>query len=352
MARWTSTLALLTALAIGVLGCDEGAMTAPPERGRPVKVDIVQSEQRAISLHYIGTTTSESILKYGFKVAGKLKSIDVKVGDPVTKGTKLARLDPKDYIAQSRATGLSARQAKEASDEAKRVFERISALYEDGARSEQDYEQAKLAFEIQRSTLEQARIKVGVDKRVLKDTTLRSETDGFVVSVMAKAGELTAPGHPVVVVRSDKQVVKVGVSQRDVRALSLGTAAHIEIDDLKAEGKVTSIESIPDMTSRTYGVEVSLEEALSPNDFLIGSIARVAFEVGTSEALWVPVTSVLTEGVSFVWVARKSRALRKNVTLGDVSGSEVAVEGLEPGDEVIVEGMKNLEDGYRVEIIK
>jgi HlyD family secretion protein len=154
------------------------------------------------------------------------------------------------------------------------------------------------------------------------------------------------------VVRNDVQVVKVGVAQRDLHALQLGTRALLDVDGVQGEGQVSNLAQIPDPRSRTYEVEVELGGPLAGRSFYLGSIARVEFEVGQREGIWVPIQAVLTDGVDHVFVVEGERAVRRNLHLGSISGTRVQVEGLRPGEQLIVEGMKNLKEGYEVAVLQ
>lgn len=334
------------------LGCKKETEAVIQEPSRPIRVMIATPETHPIQLHYVGLTNSESIRRYAFKVGGKIDRIFVKKGESIKKGQALARLDQRDYATAVRAARLQHSQAKEAAREAKRTFESVSSLYEEGARPQNDLEQARLGSEIRKSSQAQALLDLKYKLRTLDSTTLTSEVDGFVVDVLSKEGELAGVGYPIVVVRGQQQVVKVGVSQSDIKRLAIGTKATVEVDGIIGTGEVSNIGQMPDQTSRTYNVDVVLTGPLGEKDFYLGSIAKVAFEVGTSEGIWVPVPSVLTAGLNYVFVVEGERAVRKNIDLGPLSGSKVMVKGLDDGDQVIVEGMKNLRDGYKVEVVQ
>ena len=332
----------------------EACAKAPPdvqeEKSRPVRVQTATLERRPVQLHYIGTTSSESIRKLGFKIGGKIARVFVEKGSHVSAGQRLAQLDKHDLRLALRASRLSLKKAVKAYKDAQAFFEKIAALYEQNARPQVDYDRARLHRDISKASMEQARVDYDLKRRMLRDCTLRADAPGYVVDVLNKPGEMVGAGFPVVLLRTEQQIVSVGVSQQDVKRLHVGTRAHVTIDDLEGEGRVIHIGQVPDKESRTYTVEVELTGNLTQQSFFIGSIARVAFDIGEQEGVWVPIPSVLTDGVPYVYVVREGRAVRRNLTLGSTSGTFVRVDGLEAGDQIIVEGMKNLKDGYKVAV--
>ncbi len=333
-------------------GCSEAPAEVKEEKTRPVRIQEAVLEKRPVRLHYIGTTSSQSVRKLGFKVGGKVQRIFVKKGARVEAGQKLARLDTRDLRLAVRASALSLRKAAKAYDEAESFFEKIEKLYRENARPQVEFDRARLNRDISKATLEQARVDYRLKRSMLADCVLRADAPGYVVDTLSKPGEMVGAGFPVILVRTEQQVVSVGVTQQDVKRLHVGTRAQVTIDDLEGEGHVVNIGQVPDRQSRTYTVEVELEGPLAEQAFYIGSIARVAFEVGQSEGIWVPIQSVLTDGVNYVFVVEDGRAVRRNLTLGSASGNFVMVQGLEAGAHVIVEGMKNLKDGYKVDVLE
>lgn len=343
----SAALAVLASLSVA---CAKPPAPPPPEKVSVVKTRAVKAEARPVQLRYVGFTDSAATKAYAFKQGGRLTKVMVKKGDRVTPGMVLARQEPEDMSLAASASALDVRKAQTALADAKRTFARIEALVKDGVRPPNELDQARLGVQMRRASLNQARLQRTSRRRMVADTRLRSEVSGYVVDVRHHPGELVGGGHPVVIVRTAQQVIEVGVSQRDVQRLALGTTAAVTIDALRGTGTVSNIAQVPDRTSRTYEVQVALDEPLNGQRLLLGSLARVAFNVGEREGIWVPVPSVLTEGKSFVFVVQDGRASKRTVRLRDVAGPFVRVEGLKDGEQIIVEGMKTLSEGRRVEV--
>ena len=79
-------------------------------------------------------------------------------------------------------------------------------------------------------------------------------------------------------------------------------------------------------------------------------IGKVVLKADVSNGIIIPANAVLInqEG-KFVWVVEDGRATRRNITLAGYSGTGVIVrEGLQVGDEIIVEGYQKVSEGMRV----
>jgi RND family efflux transporter MFP subunit len=320
----------------------------PPEPAHPVQVMEIAPQDREVRLPYIGTTGSEAIKKYAFKMPGKVEKIFIQKGDRIAQGQALAKLDERDINLAVEASEIGAKQARSALNEAAALLQKMRALRKAGAISQVDFDKVKLQFETAKAMNAQAALGAKSQSNNREGATMTSEVNGYVVDVLVKEGEVVAAGYPVIVVRNEVQVVNAGVSQRDIKRLMIGTKAKVRVDEAQGEGTVTNISQVPDKLSRTYNVEVSLTGPLSEKEFYIGSIAKVEFDVGLAEAIWVPIRALLTDGMDYVFVADGDRAVRKNVLLGSVDGDHVQVDGLKNGDRLVTAGMKNLKEGYKV----
>ncbi len=321
------------------------------EKARPVRVVEVKKEKRMVRLSYIGTLTSKDIKKYAFKMPGKVAAIHVEKGQRVAKGTLLAELDPTDVGFAVSDAEHTLRKAKEAYEEAESFYQRIRALHEKGSVTADDHDKAKLNRDVREADYRRAQVDLEYKKSLSADLKMYSEIDGFVVEILNKPGEIVGAGYPVVVVRNDRQVVQVGVSQKDVKQIKIGTPVILSIDGIEGKGRVSNIAQIPDLQSRTYTVEVTLTDRLAASSFYLGSIAKVWFETGEKEAVWIPVQAIQSDGQEYVYVVDEGYARRRGVTLGAIESTFVEVDGLVPGELLVVEGMKDLHQGAAVSIV-
>lgn len=322
------------------------------EKARPVRTVTIQKEKRPVRFPYIGTLSSQDIKKYSFKMPGKIAAIRVEKGQKVRKGTLLAQLDPTDVGFAVSDAEHTLRKAKEAYDEAENFYQRIKALHEKGSVTGDDHDKAKLNRDVREADYRRAQVDVDYKKSLAADLRMYSEVEGYVIEILNKPGEITGAGYPVVVVRNDRQIVSVGVSQKDVKRLSIGMKALLSVDGVEGTGIISNIAQIPDLQSRTYTVEIELADNLARSDFYLGSITKVWFEVGQKEAVWAPVQAIQNDGLEYVYVVENGHARRRSVALGAIEGTTVEVTGLEPGEVLVVEGMKDLHQGMPVSIVE
>lgn len=372
--------------------------TKPQEKTRPVKVMEAVEEISPVTLDYVGIVSSSEVRNMSFKSPGRISKILVKKGDSIKVGQALVQLDTKDLeyalkaaegrLASAQAqynkavkgasyedisiAELNVKKAWDAYDYACKTQDRIRTLYEAGAVSRNDFERAELEFNIRSAELSQskeaynqvkrgareedktalfgqlkmAQADVGVQERLLEDAAIKSDIDGYVVDILNKEGEFTGAGMPVVVIRKEDEVVNVGVSQEDMHKIGYGTRANIKVNDTATEGQVTSISQVPDSQTRTYNVEISLNESR----FDLGAIANVGIITGVEKGIWIPITSVMSSGGDYVYIVTDDVVERRRITIISIRGSSVMVEGISSGEKLVIEGMEKIKDKDKVSI--
>lgn len=198
-----------------------------------------------------------------------------------------------------------------------------------------DVDSQEAAANISRLAAEQA-------ERAVKNATLRADTDGYVMAVTVKKGEMTGAGTPVVVVKSDTKVVSIGVSTSDYSLLS--DILEIRINN-ETEGQIDTIAQYPDEKTQTYTVDISfMNDALT-----MGQIVEVELVTQRSEGVFIPISSVINiDGIDYVYkVNDDSTVSRVEVELGEVRDSNVHVKNLH-NERIVTSGMKSLNDNDKV----
>lgn len=177
---------------------------------------------------------------------------------------------------------------------------------------------------------------------------LISEIDGYVVNVEQSEGTMVAPGYPVVILRSDDQIVKFGMIQNDVKRIE--SVGEIDIDimigDKVYKGELKGINQMPDIKSRTYDVTI---EILDSDQFLLGELCEVTINLEEIKGIWLPIAYVQNDGEDYVYtVNSENRIVRKNLILAELNDAYVRVDGLEAGDRVVIVGNGFVREGQKV----
>jgi HlyD family secretion protein len=367
-------------------------------KGKPVNILMAREETVPIELAYIGYVTYTDIKKIGFKSPGKIEKINVSRGQQIEKGMVLAQLETKEMELGLRASraqldaanaqynkalngatkedialaDLNVKKAQDAYDATYQAYEKVLALYYEGKvlkeivdllelelkLRESDLEQAKIVSQQARNgardedikslhaMAEQAQIDYNYKKSLVDNCTIIASGKGYIVDVLFKEGEIIGGGYPLFVISNENQVISVGISQKDMNKITIGDRAVIYIDGHSAQGEVISMSQTPDLQTRTYNVEIEIQN----NSFSIGSIGRVNIIVGEERGIWIPINSIVSREEDYVYVVQDNKAIRKNITIESIKGNKAKVMGLQEGDTLIVTGIRGINDQDKVDI--
>lgn len=331
------------------------------DHAKAVKVMKTAERQYSASLNYIGTVESEELVKYSFKTAGQIKRIYVSEGDQVKVGQVLAELDTTDLDFQQAAArdnsniaSANISKAEDALVYADSLYEKAKTLYEAGAVSKDYFDQVELKRNTAESDYQQAVAQhsaastdYGYKSDLLNNSVLYAEQDGYIAQKISNEFERVGAYAPVLVVRSEEEVVNIGIPQQELAQVKLGSSATIHVDGDFAIGAVTNISELPDATTRTYNAEVSIPDKTFP----FGAIAEVSVEIGYLNGIWIPFTAIFSDdGGNCVYVIHNDRALKRTIEIQNIKDDMAMVTGLEKGESLIISGRNNLDDGTKVKI--
>jgi RND family efflux transporter MFP subunit len=353
----------------------EGEAAGPGMAGggfRPtITVDVATVKRARVSdrVTVVGSLIGAATVDVVPKVSGRLESIQVRLGDRVSKNQLLARLEDRELQEQVRqaAASLEVSKASLRQREADLKFadtalKRSENLAARDLVSRQALDDAQARVEAAQAQVELSRAQLGQSQARLEElqinltnTRILSPVDGFVGSRRVDAGAFVGPNSPVVSVVDISFVRLVtNLVERDLKRVGTGMAAEVQVDAYPGEvfaGRVARVAPILDPATRTAQMEVEVPNAsarLKP-----GMYARVSFTVAESpNALTVPRNAVLDlEGVRGVYIAGDKAAKWTPVTTGIQQEEVVEVlSGLQDGDRIVTLGSASLRDGDPIAI--
>lgn len=281
------------------------------------------------------------------------------LGARVAKGKDVARIDPemaRAAVAQTEA-GVAAAEAAVAL--ARDNYNRQKPLAEQQIISALEFQNIQAQLTQAEAQLRQAKAAREQSREQLGLTRVEAPFSGTVERRFVEQGEQVAPGSPVVrLVDTTVVRVRAGVPERYVTEIRPNASVRIDFNAYglgPREGTVSFIGSTIDPETRTFPVEVTLE---NPDGVLKPEmVARLVLTRSRHEqALVIPQNAVVRteEGEGVFVVVEQEGALvaeRRQVKLGGRGEGRVVVTGgLAPGDQVVVRGQATLASGERVRI--
>lgn len=356
-------LSFLTLVLLVFAGCSSQLLSqASPETGDEeepaLPVEIVEASYGNVELtiSFTGVLEPEMSVNVVHKTGGKVAEVRVKDGSLVRAGDLLIRLDAAEISAQVAQAEAALQMAQVQFETAAQALEDTRALYEEEIVSRQQFEQAETQYKVAEAQLAQAEAALQLARTYLDDTVITAPIGGTISSLSVNPGEIIAPGVPVAIInKMDMMEVSIQLTEKDVGRIAVGQEVGIEISAVSSElleGEVTAISPVADPRTKTYEMKASL-----PNEggrLKAGMTATIhAVVAAEKETVVVPVDAVLTQqGEQVVYIVEDGVAYCRPVTLGLENGSEVSVlEGLSPGEQVVVKGQHYLQDGGKVAVV-
>lgn len=284
-----------------------------------------------------------------------------------------------DDLAKAKADVESARQALGA---AKRVYENREALLREGALAQKLVDDAKVALVQAQSQFDTAAQilksleSVGRTEQLksakaqmdaaqahyessaaqLSYAQVRSPIDGIISDRPTNIGEMASSGSALFsIVDISRIVARANVPVHEAASIKLGSSATISRPGGEVKEKVTVVS--PAVDPNTTTVQVWLEAPNPGKRLKPGTTVQISIDAGqVPNAIVVPAAALLAsdEGGEKIMVAGSdSLAHEHKVEVGIRSGDSVQIlSGINPGDQVIVEGGLGLDDKSKIEIAK
>lgn len=343
------------AFAVVLTGCSEEKKVVE-QVVRPVKVVEVKARQEGPVLQYSGSIRARTEVPLGFRVDGKISERLVDVGQRVTAGQTVARIDTTDYELSVRQAEAELASAEKQVEISQLALKRATTLQSQNITSQSALEQAQLASrqavaqrDAAQSSLTQAKNRVGYG-------ILKSDVAGIVTAVSAEAGQVVAAGTPVIRVAQDgAKEIEVAIPEAEIHQFAPGKSVRTSFwsdGNLALEGKVREVAGSADAQSRTFNVRVSLPDN---NALRLGMTATISAEAtSTSPGFVLPLAALAKrDGQSIVWLvdATSAKVQARTVQVDGFSDDGVRItEGLKPGDLVVAAGTQFMQPDLQVKI--
>ena len=291
----------------------------------------------------------------------------INVGDDVSAGSVIGRLDPAPYQAEVNTIKANLQSAKATLTNAQQQFDRDEQLFKKGfvAQARLDQRTAKVReaqAQVASTEAQLERAELNLDY-----TTITAPFDGVVVATFAEQFEDIRAQMPIArVVDNSRIEMVVDIPENLISLVPQVKAATVVFDafpETKLVATVKEIGTEASETTRTYPVTLIMDQ---PADIKIlpgmagkasaseDQVAPDAIEKTTE----VPVSSTFTDTAgakTFVWVVDEGsgEVAKREIETGPLTNLGIEVRsGLNTGEWVVTAGVHSLKDGQVVRLLK
>ena len=341
----------------------------------PVKVTVATVETKSITpaLFGIGTVEARYTYKIGPTFTGRVKRLDVQVGERVKSGQLLGEMEPVDLDERIRSQEAAFKRANAALSEAEArhaygetQLRRFEKLFEVRSTSEESVTTKRQELQIADAGLSAAReelSRVRFDREALEaqraNLKLVAPVDGLVAQRNADPGTTVVAGQPVVEIIDPRSLwINTRFDQISAAGLAAEQSARIVLRSRSGQqlaGRVLRVEPMADAVTEELLAKVAFEtqpELLPP----IGELAEVTVDLPALPAAPViPNAAIRRVGDNMgVWQIVNGGLQFTPVQLGasDPDGRMQVQEGLNSGDRFVVYSEKALTAGLRVHVVE
>lgn len=273
--------------------------------------------------------------------------------------------------------------------QSKNDFERYSKLYEEGVISSQQFENIKIQYQNNltnyyntRIALQQAEqnLKVArlkkerisifenqvrfnysnylsslkgyqIAKENLKYTDLYSPISGIILKKYQDVGSVVNPSLLVFTIGvPESKIVKASISDIDAKKIKPNSKAFVNFKNKKYDIIITKIYPNINYIGQSY-IEARFIEP--NNDLNHNDYVNLTIVTDSIYGVIIPRQAIIySEQSSYVFVVENNRAIKRNIKIISSSGELSVVEGIKPGQKVVIDGQYFIKDGDLVKVIE
>jgi len=365
------------------------------KKGKHVEMQIntVRSTMDSIEVTVTATGELQPVYKVdvGTQVSGIVERIYVDFNSVVKKGQLLAELDRSNLNEQLTQAQTSVSNAKSNLTLAQQQFDRIKALYDNKAATQEAYESAVNSLNLAKNQLKTAQSELSRAQTNLSYATIYSPIDGVIMDKAVEEGQTVASSFStptLFTIANDltQMQVEAAVDEADIGEVKAGQPVTFTVDAFPDDvftGTVREVRINPTVTSNVVTYTVIINAPNPETKLFPGMTANVTIVTKKESGICIPMTALYTsldptvqkqfekKGYTFqslyknqeelaqglkditrkaIWVKKGEKTYEQmSVTTGLNNGVKTLImDGLREGDEVIVsisEAMSGMPQG-------
>jgi multidrug efflux system membrane fusion protein len=369
--RNTVLTLLLMVTVVGLSACggkDAAEGGNGPRRGdRVIPVRVVQAEQEnlVVRIKALGTVTALNTVTIRSQVEGELQRVVFAEGQQVKAGDLLAQIDPRAYqVRLDQALGTQKQNQAEL-ENARGQLRRFTELKEQNYVAAQDLSNQQSLVRQLEGRLQSDQAAVDEARLQLAYTRITAPVDGRMGLRNVDVGNLMRSGDanglatltqttPISVLFTipENELGPVLEAVREQPALAVEAWDRSE-KNLLDTGTLSSVDNRIDTATGTLKLRAvfnNADEAMFPNQFV-----NVRLQVSSNDAVVIPNAAVQfgSKGTYVYVIGADDTSTLRTVVLGAADGERVSViDGLKAGERVVLEGIDNLREGAKVNVVQ
>ncbi len=340
--------------------------------GQPASVEVTAVQAGTISeqVRAYGTIRAQDVVSVTPQVSNRITRILVDLGDNVTRGQVMAEIYDvpfRDAVEQAQA---QIRQARATFERDSTQLARNTELFERDLISRSEFDDVRTSYLNSLAQYESARAALTQSRENLDNTKITSPVDGVVLNRLIAEGDVATTGQPVFEVANLVGFeTRVFLPLRDWESVQVGQTVSMALSSRGSEIATGTVSrKSPHLNANTGLGEIVITLTDAASSVYQGALVQAQINLQTRENVVIIPRSAMIERVdtyiepetgtielerSFTAFVSQgdTTAAQRQLVLGIEQGDRIEViEGLQPGDGLIITGHRNLEDGSRIRV--
>lgn len=299
-----------------------------------------------------------------FEVNGKVEKVFVKLGDTVSKGQPLAKLNQLTFQLSFESASAQVKQAEATLQEAQNEYERYKTLSEQGLVSKSGFDNSKSAFESAKSAVDVANAQLNIARKNVQDSELLAPYDGVITKRLIEPSQQVAAGQSVFEIEGQHGFeVRVMVPESIIHDLNSDMTLKVTypvMPQLSMKGHISEKGTRAE-SANAFPVTVILDEENSvlragmtaEVEFVYQGVGRTGY---TGPSIRIPVSALGADikQKAFVFVFDPNTQLleKRFVQTENVINNQVIISnGLKDDEIIATAGIAFLRDGQKVSLL-
>ncbi|OED84576.1 MULTISPECIES: efflux RND transporter periplasmic adaptor subunit [Vibrio] len=312
---------------------------------------LALSSSYAVQREYVGVVKAGQQANLGFELAGKVNEILVDVGDTVTTGQPLIRLDTQLLETESSQLKAQAEEVKAQLSLVAANLKRQRSLKAKGFSAEAEIDSLTSEQRVLQANLLRIDASVKGNQLKLVKSTVRAPYSGTIATRFVSLGDVVNVGNPTLtLLASEGKEAFIGIPAHQMKKVTSLSAPSIRVGRDEFAVSLLNPGAMVDTQSRSVGLRYLFPEQSA---VLEGQLAYLKFdEQIDDQGYWVPLTGLI-DGLRGVWnifvIGEDNKVERRSVQVLFANNQQAYVSGaIEDGEQVIASGLHRLVPGQTV----
>lgn len=287
------------------------------------------------------TVESISVVPARGRIGGTIVQLNVREGDPVTRGQAIATIGDEKLALQMKSLDAQIDALQAQSNQAQIDFSRIEGLVERGTLPRVKLDEARTVLNVAENGLRAKTAERAVVQQQFNEGQVLAPAGGRVLKKLAAVGSVVLPGDPVAMIAQQDFKLRLRVPERHARFLKAGDKIRVDGAEFGDQSPKSGVIDLvyPQIEDGRVIADAAVENL---GEYFVGDRLRVWISGGERMAFVIPSSYVTTRfGIDYVQIRQGGSTVSapvqrgRNLASPDLPNGLEILSGIHPGDQLV-----------------